>query len=392
MNIEGNFDNSVGANNSMPKGQLYIAPTENKFRAKFTLPKGQARSARKKKGAGANTQLPKGHSETAPAPSPIPQIHSLDVSAGAGDITPKGQTSIAPAAFPIAQTERFDPSLEASAGADGKVPKGHRTSAPADPLLDLPTLIETIVGLYRNREGLVNSRTRLINVIKARCRDVTRRMICGGPKCDGPELCAKDMAEAAKLYLALHGKGTHPRSSGIAEFGAVMISAYRQLDPEIANCEAALRVLARRLPVIEWVDGVSGVAEISLAKIIGEAGDLSRFPTHSKFWKWMCVGLVDGEAQRKHKDKDKAILNAFKPSRRAVVWNIGAGIMKAQIRKHKDTKERYAIGPYGQLYIDRRAYLEKRDGVKPGQNNHAQRYVEKKFLRSLWEVWNHCGS
>ena len=51
--------------------------------------------------------------------------------------------------------------------------------------------------------------------------------------------------------------------------------------------EKELATLARDLPVAEWIETTPGIALPSLAAIVGEAGDLSRYATHSKLWRRM---------------------------------------------------------------------------------------------------------
>ena len=325
---------------------------------------------------------------------------------GAANMMPKGRQECAPSGK-TRRSKRLGSAAELAIAADTPqrdtdpggagvmLPKGQMSNAPSG---SLSAHVDAIVDQYRERCELVRARTALVNRIKALCRRAVRGSKCGGKKCTGLELCGRDMREADALYDALGGDGDHPLKSAVQLVGGTLFAMMRQSEDPIDKIERGLTARAAKLPVAEWIGGVSGVGMISLAKIIGEAGDLSRFSTHSKFWKWMGLAVIDGHAQRKHKDKMMAELHAFNPPRRSVVWNIGGGLMKAQIRKDKETKVRSALGPYGELYINRRAYLDVRDTEKwkelspkealKRSHAHAQRYIEKKFLRDLWNEWN----
>lgn len=157
-------------------------------------------------------------------------------------------------------------------------------------------------------------------------------------------------------------------------------------------------------PILTFVEETRGFNYVSLAHIIGAAGDLNNYETVSRLWKRMGLAVIDGERQRKIKDnKELAIQHGYSPSKRSILWNVGGCLMKSQIRSTKKKNDdddddnepiienvnpRYAIGPYGELYIERRA-IESTRGLSSlkHEHNRAQRYIEKRFLRDLWRVW-----
>jgi hypothetical protein len=161
--------------------------------------------------------------------------------------------------------------------------------------------------------------------------------------------------------------------------------------------------LAKALPV--WAtfgEGVRGFGAASLAVIVAEAGDLSLYPDHSKLWKRMGLAVFDGLRQgglRKNANKDDWIAHGYNRSRRSRMWNIGDAMIKAQVRKVKDergegdTDERIAIGPYGAIYLQRKASELSHNPEMTAMHAHrrAQRYLEKRLLRDLWQAWRRAN-
>lgn len=159
--------------------------------------------------------------------------------------------------------------------------------------------------------------------------------------------------------------------------------------------------LARTLPV--WggfAEGVRGFGAASLAIIVAEAGDLSLYPKKGHLWKRMGVAVLDGTRQgglAKTAPKDAWIAHGYNRERRSRLWTIGDTLIKAQ-------------GPYREVYLARKEYERKRaeangltvapsakipakraaEFMSDGHvHRRAQRYMEKRLLRDLWQAWNH---
>jgi hypothetical protein len=159
----------------------------------------------------------------------------------------------------------------------------------------------------------------------------------------------------------------------------------------------AMERLARLLPVYPWAKAVKGLGDGSLAVIVAEAGDLSNYATHSRLWKRMGVAVMGDIRQGglpKSAPKALWIEHGYSRTRRSRLWNVGASLIKAQIRNVKDaagerTDESTAIGPYGDRYLARKIYELARDPeISPiHAHRRAQRYMEKRLLRDLWSAW-----
>jgi hypothetical protein len=189
-------------------------------------------------------------------------------------------------------------------------------------------------------------------------------------------LCDGDKGEAKKLYAAITKDGDHP----LLDYGTAAISPLlmgrKPIEDARKAIEKRLETLAQQSPVAEWAKPVRGLGLLSIAAIIGEAGDLSNYPKKGHLWKRMGLALMpDGTRQRRIAG-DKAIEHGYSPSRRSVMWTIGDVMVKVG-----DT--------YRQIYLDRKEYERERlpDAKPIVLHRRAQRYMEKRLLRDLWKAW-----
>ncbi len=139
-----------------------------------------------------------------------------------------------------------------------------------------------------------------------------------------------------------------------------------------------------RLPVsiIEWVRGTRGLGLFIFSQIIAETGDLSGYSTPSKLWKRLGLAVIDGERQRKHRDKLKALESGYSPRRRALMWNVGECLIKL----NRD-------GAYKAAYDARKTHEQQVNEAGGHErtpihiHRRAKRFMEKLLLKDLWVVW-----
>lgn len=250
-----------------------------------------------------------------------------------------------------------------------RLPKGHGWHAD-------PASIQTLRELHRKRQDFHRSEKSLTLQVKAICR----------------RLCDGDKDEAGKLYTAMM-KGAEDASAAMArDWTEPFIQARSILEGNRKQVEKDMAKVAKTLPVAEWVEGVKGFGIGSLAAVIGEAGDLSNYPTHSHLWKRLGLAVIDGGRQRLVPGAD-ALVHGYSPSRRSVVWNIGQCVFKSQSQRvDKETGEvKVEAGEYRKLYDARKEYEMGRVETKGHAHNRATRYMEKKLMRDLWKAWRACG-
>lgn len=179
------------------------------------------------------------------------------------------------------------------------------------------------------------------------------------------------------------------------------IKARQPFDEIEAAALKQMKKLATELPVwSDWAEHIRGFGAPSLAVIVAEAGDLSSYPKKGHLWKRMGVAVIDGTRQgglTKTAAKEDWIEHGYSPARRSRMWNIGDALIKTR-------------GPYREVYLGRKLY-EVEQAVAAGLtvlpaakipakgasefmseghiHRRAQRYMEKRLLRDLWQAWNH---
>lgn len=225
--------------------------------------------------------------------------------------------------------------------------------------VDLAVPIAEIREQWRRRQAWHRAEKALTLQAKALCR----RLAAGG-----------DKTEAERIYKAALGKGSHP----LAEVALAAIFPLTEARDGIARHRAAvekrLTKLAKGLPVAPWVEATRGVGLLSLAAIIGEAGDLGSYANPARLWKRMGLAVMPDGGRQRRVGGLEAIDHGYSPARRSVMWNLGACIVKAG-------------GPLKSIYDARKVYEADRVETKAHAHNRAQRFVEKRFLRDLWSIW-----
>jgi hypothetical protein len=261
------------------------------------------------------------------------------------------------------------PKVEAPSAQPVRV--GH-LGADNHPATALADTIGQIVEHHRLRQDMIRARQRL----ELQAQAVLRRLLDG------------DKVAAAKRWAQVKRDPAAPERAWLG----AMLAAMEPLEAQQAATERTLAKLVRTLPIHAWAATVSGLGDVSLAGIIGECGGHAPgdFRTPAALWKRMGLGVISGGRQRRVAG-DAALEHGYSPTRRSLMWNVGECIIKAQVRAEKDadgtrTGSR-AIGPYGALYLERKAYEAGRVETAAHAHNRAKRYTEKRLLRDLWRAW-----
>jgi hypothetical protein len=227
----------------------------------------------------------------------------------------------------------------------------------------LANTIAEIREQWRRRQSWHRAEKSLTLQAKALCR----RLAEGG-----------DKKEADVIYSAALGKGQHPMAEIALAAMLPLVEARDGIERHRKAVEKRLTKLAKELPVATWVESVRGVGLLSLAAIVGEAGDLGGYGNPAKLWKRLGLAVMPDGRQRRTSGV-AALEHGYSPARRSVMWNVGACIVKAG-------------GPLKSVYDARKEYEMPRGETKGHAHNRAQRYVEKRFLRLLWSEWRKAGS
>lgn len=247
--------------------------------------------------------------------------------------------------------------------------------------------IDNIRELYRRRVDLHRAEKRLTLQIKALCRRKAMKNEDG----------TANQADAGKIYKAITKSEDHPAAATLGATATPLLDARALIESQRKATEKELTKLAKELPIYSWVERIRGVSALSLANIVGEAGDLSNYPNHRHLWKRMGLAVIEGERQRKvASNPDLAIQHGYSPERRSVMWNVGDCIIKAgegHYRHVYDERKEYEIktaeaegltvAPSAKIPARRAAEYRSEGHV----HNRAKRYMEKCFLRDLWREW-----
>lgn len=272
--------------------------------------------------------------------------------------------------------------------------------------------------------------------IKALCR-----RICNGDKVEGTRL--------HDVISAVRGTKKTPLDADLARAACAELLEARKLISKRRDALAdELEAIARTLPAWEWVEGQRGFGALGFAIVAAEAGrDLATYENPAKLWKRFGLALIGSERQRNQSDADLALLHGYSPHRRAVAYNVAAGLVRCgneHYRAMYDARKAYEIwkltdglahpvGDHHAIYTSlhgddgqrtaedqvpraapvldldaefladdglgcaddqaSRAAREKLPkGVRAHAHNRATRYVSKQFLLKLWEAWRDASA
>lgn len=233
--------------------------------------------------------------------------------------------------------------------------------------------------LQAQRVATIRAEIRLANQVRA----LVRRTL--GWQADLPE---KERTRinglAGKIVAAVRaGKPVDPEHSGCVEAVSAFILGMDRAMVEVesyrSKLEKTMTAHAKALPVWSaWCEELRGFGAMSLAVIVGEAGDLCDYANPGKLWKRM--GLAP-KASYRMVCKDGTEGFTIPKRRRSCMWNVGDVFVKV------------GADEYRQLYDARKAYEHERDPEMSKMHAHrrAQRYMEKRLLRDLWREWNRAA-
>lgn len=155
----------------------------------------------------------------------------------------------------------------------------------------------------------------------------------------------------------------------------------------LRETEKKMCSLAETLGPAEWVKGIRGVGILSLATIVGEAGDLSNYPNPGKLWRRLGLAPYNGKMGSTWRKGFEGKLTAeqwtdfgYSPRRRSASWMIGKAIMM----QNKGTYR----ARFEEAKSKSKANEQHSDWSDGRHNNHAMLLATKRFVLDLWKKWN----
>ena len=269
--------------------------------------------------------------------------------------------------------------------------EGHVTGAPrpaSDLTADLTADLSRVFLLYEQRRDLLATASGMTNRLKALTK------------------IRRGLPVSAKVSEAMIQETDYPPID-------TLLLARGVLRDHLGKIETQLEKLAEELPAYAtfWKP-TRGLSGLGLALIVGEAGNLAEYDTHSQLWRRFGLHVGGGHAyytKRSGMSPEAWSKAGYCPRRRSLVYQLTDSLLKGQIRKDEhDPDKRIALGDYGALYLrekERQREKAKAEGLTvcpaakiPAKDAHkyrsdghihnrAARYVGKKLLRDLWKVW-----
>lgn len=252
--------------------------------------------------------------------------------------------------------------------------------------------IDALRELQRQRRFCIKSQSRT----DRSCEAFVARFLGYHTGLPDAERKALWLQAAAMRRSVEKGGGGHPcrgnqPPSALAVCSPIILNSAtaRQVwDAHRKHVEAEMRKLARSLPAWAWVATVPGFAELGLAIIAGEAGDLANYATKERLWKRLGLAVIDGERQQRKAGAEAAAAHGYSPQRRAEGWAIADSMFKHQWAGASDDAPARPKGAYGHAYAARKARTEGREGWTPAHRDaDARRIMFKALVEDLWRVW-----
>lgn len=149
--------------------------------------------------------------------------------------------------------------------------------------------------------------------------------------------------------------------------------------------ERRMKKLAKELPVYHWMKAINGFGELGLPQIIAETGDLSNYANPGKVWRRMGLAPFRNKALATWRrqgglTKDDWIEAGYSPRRRSIMYCIGDSLIKKQ-------------NVYRDIYLERKEFEREKlpDAAPIHTHRRAQRYMEKRLLKNLWQEWQRAA-
>lgn len=212
------------------------------------------------------------------------------------------------------------------------------------------------------------------------------------------------LAHGEKVFVK--GKPDDLDEPDWTQWRTVIEAAYASRAPFAAIEKQAGKEMARlaqTLPVWEaFARDVRGLGAVSLAVIVGEAGPLDAYPKKGHLWKRMGLACLDGVRQgglSKGAPAAAWVAHGYCAPRRAAMFVIGDVLVKQGeayrafylARKQLERDKAEAAG----LQVLPAAKITKalESGAMSEGHIHrrAQRAMEKRLLKHLWQAWRGAG-
>jgi hypothetical protein len=218
---------------------------------------------------------------------------------------------------------------------------------------------------------------------------------------------ARQLWDIQKERIGAGNRVAAMERDGLGDYAEPARSVVKQYEEIEKGIERILVKEVKQHPLADWIAEQRGIGLPGFARLLGVTGNIDRFPTVSKLWKYLGLHVVDGHAPRRekgvpwtHTDCTFAHLltckpdcttdhhpncvpggvgTAYAPQGRVVCHQIGEAIVKVG-----------GDGPYRRAYDMKKAYYEaeRPDWTQARRHNAAMRYAVKELVKNLWIEWH----
>jgi len=152
----------------------------------------------------------------------------------------------------------------------------------------------------------------------------------------------------------------------------------------VAGLEKEMVKLAKTLPIAAWVNTpeLRGFGILSLAIIVGEAGDLANYPHHMHLWKRLGCAPFKGKMPSTWKRTKNGLtaeewtVLGYSPRRRSISFLVGENIVK---QNHSQYRQKYDDVKASKAGLE--------DWPLIRAHRHGMLLATKMLLKDLWRAW-----
>lgn len=216
------------------------------------------------------------------------------------------------------------------------------------------------------------------------------RVFLSGWTPDASEAERKKCAARAKRVVDAIRKGKEPAEGDevihMAMFGMVTQSqkSWEAFDEQCEIQQKKARLIASELPAWPDLEEIRGFSAWGLAAIIGEAGDLSKYPGCRALYKRL--GFAPDECYPRGEMRTGRKIPRM--ARGRIMGIIAEPLLRQQWRGEREGVPGHPIGPYGAVYADAKARHLASGKTKGHADKIARRAMVKGLLHDVHAAWH----
>jgi hypothetical protein len=237
----------------------------------------------------------------------------------------------------------------------------------------LTEVLQDLQVAHRLCQDYMSARTRLHLQMLSICRRALSQGRASEDEKERKKLCAD--------AVTLLDKAKAGEAPALAVLMTPMFSAFNTLEEEERRHAKQLGKLALELPIAPWIDGICGLGEVSVARIVAELGDPGNYSNPAKCWKRLGLAVMGG-CRQGHVPKEITgdersaiyVAHGYSPRRRSIVFVAVESLLRKQ-------------NVYKTIYDNRKVYEIPRVETAMHAHRRAQRYAGKRLILDLWREW-----